>query len=63
MFRLTSFFALACLALVATAYLTAPQGAKAQSQSDNESNPETRNRLAGLGEERTAPFHARFSLN
>jgi hypothetical protein len=63
MFRLTSFFALACLALAATAYLTAPQGTKAQSQSDDESNRETGNRLPALGEECTAPFHARFSLN
>ncbi len=63
MFRLTSFFALACLALAATAFLTAPTEAKTQSQGDDESNGETRNRLAALGEERTAPFHARFSLN
>ena len=60
MFRLASFFALACLTLAATALLAAPKKIAEQPQTDNDS-AETGNRLTGA--ERSAPFHARFSLN
>jgi hypothetical protein len=63
MFRLASFFAVACLTLAATALLTARYRAEEKPESENDSNAEPGNRLAGLGAERAVPFHARFSLN
>jgi hypothetical protein len=64
MFRLASFFALACLALAATALLTAPKSpAEEQPSNDTNSSAEAKNRLAALTAEGTVPFHARFSLN
>jgi hypothetical protein len=64
MIRLASFFALACLALAATALLTTSQSPAAEnSPRENDYNPDMGNRLAVRTVEHTVPFHARFSLN
>ena len=62
MFRLVSFFALACLSLAATALLTAPKSS-AEEQPRGDNNAEARNRLPVQTEPCSVPFHARFSLN
>ena len=64
MFRLASFFAVACLTLAATALLTAPKRlAEEQPPRENDSDAESSNRLPAVTAERAVPFHARFSLN
>lgn len=62
MFRLVSFVALACLSLAATALLTAPKSTVHELPPE-ENNTDASNRLAAQSAERTASFHARFSLN
>jgi hypothetical protein len=63
MFRLASFFALACVALAASAFLkTSPPPAEQPSE-DNDQNDELPNRVAALPRPDSAVYHARFSLN
>lgn len=64
MFRLASVFALACLTLAATAFLTTPKSTAAQPPCpDNDPGQGITNRCAALPLASTAYFHARFSLN
>jgi hypothetical protein len=63
MYRLASFFALACLTLAASALLSAPKATAQQPPPDNENNEGLRNRVPALPNTRCASFHARFSLN
>jgi hypothetical protein len=64
MIRLASFFALACLTLAATAFLTpAKSPAEEPSQRGNDQNAEPNRRVPRLFTERAACFHAQFSLN
>jgi len=64
MFRLTSFLALACLTLAATALLAnAKSFTREQPQNENDGTAQSRNRFIGSTPESTVSFHARFSLN
>jgi hypothetical protein len=63
MFRLVSFFALACLSLAATALLTASKSSAEEQPRGETNNAEATNRLSAQTGPCIVPFHARFSLN